>query len=72
MGRKRVERLMRCSWLQGVHRRRLCGCPRHDAALELAEDLVQRRFAAGEPDRLYLADITGHGTGQGWPTWPWC
>ena len=66
VGRKRVERLMRCHRLQGVHRRRLRGCTRRDAAAEPAEDLVQRRFTAAEPDRLYVADITQHRTGQGW------
>jgi putative transposase len=66
VGRKRVERLMRCSRLQGVHRRRLHGCTRRDAAAQPAEDLVQRRFTATEPDRLYVADITQHRTGQGW------
>ena len=66
VGRKRVERLMRCHRLQGVHRRRLPGCTRRNAAAEPAEDLVQRRFTAVEPDRLYVADITQHRTGQGW------
>jgi hypothetical protein len=66
VGRKRVERLMRCSRLQGVHRRRLRGCTRRDAAAEPAEDLVQRRFTAAEPDRFYVADITQHRTAQGW------
>ncbi len=65
VGRTRVERWMRCSRLRGVHRRRLRGCTRRDEAAEPAEDLVQR-FAAAEPDRLYVADITQHRTGQGW------
>jgi putative transposase len=29
------------------------------------DDLVQRNFTAEAPNRLYLADITEHGTGQG-------
>jgi transposase InsO family protein len=66
VGRKRVERLMRCHRLQGVHRRRLRGCTRRDAAAQPAEDLVQRRFTAHKPDRLYVADITQHRTDAGW------
>jgi putative transposase len=62
----RVERLMRCTGLQGVHRRRLRGCTRRDPAVASADDLVQRNFRPAEPDRLYVADITQHRTGQGW------
>lgn len=29
-------------------------------------DLVERDFAAAAPDRLWLADITQHQTGEGW------
>jgi putative transposase len=62
----RVERLMRCTGRQGVHRRRLSGCTRRNPAAESAADLVQRNFRAAHPDRLYVADITQHRTGQGW------
>ncbi|MFJ4874355.1 IS3 family transposase [Streptomyces sp. NPDC088745] len=34
------------------------GLPAHD-------DLVRRNFAAGRPNRLWLTDITEHGTGEG-------
>jgi putative transposase len=62
----RVERLMRCTGLQGVHRRRLRGCTRRDPAAAASTDLVRRNFRPAEPDRLYVADITQHRTGQGW------
>lgn len=57
---------MRCTGLQGVHRRRLRGCTRRDAAATPSADLVERNYRPTEPDRLYVADITQHPTGQGW------
>jgi putative transposase len=62
----RVQRLMKCTGLQGIHRRRLKGCTRRDAAAVPSDDLVNRQFTAEAPDRLYVADITQHPTGQGW------
>jgi putative transposase len=62
----RVERLMHSCGLQGVHRRRLRGCTRRDQAATPSEDLVERNFTPAEPDRLYVADITQHRTGEGW------
>jgi transposase InsO family protein len=57
VGRKRVERLMRRHRLQGVHRRRLRGCTRRDAAAEPAEDPLpgagrqqERRARGRRPD----------------------
>ena len=61
-GRKRIFRLMRAANLCGVYRRRrrhaLPAPPVHD-------DLVQRRFVADSPDRLWLTDITEHPTREG-------
>lgn len=61
-GRNRVARLMRASGLQGIYvrrkRRRCAAPPVHD-------DLVQRRFVADAPDRLWLTDITEHPTREG-------
>lgn len=62
----RVERLMRVADLQGVHRRRLHGCTRRDEAATPSDDLVERNFRPEAPDRLYVADITQHRTGEGW------
>jgi putative transposase len=66
VSRGRVGRLMKSAGLQGVHRRRLRGCTRRNEAATSSEDLVQRRFRPSEPDRLYVADVTQHRTGQGW------
>jgi putative transposase len=62
----RVERLMRSTGLQGVHRRRLRGCTRRDQAATPSDDLVERNFRPTQPDRLYVADITQHRTSEGW------
>jgi putative transposase len=62
----RVERLMRSTGLQGVHRRRLRGCTRRNQAATPSDDLVERDFRPEQPDRLYVADITQHRTSEGW------
>jgi putative transposase len=67
VGRKRVSRLMRELGLQGVSRRGKK--PRTtvpDAKAPPAPDLVERRFTADEPNRLWLADITYVPTLEGW------
>lgn len=67
VGRKRVARLMRQQGLEGVSRRgkrRRTTTP--DPAAPPAPDLVKRRFAAEQPDQLWLADITYLPTYEGW------
>jgi putative transposase len=62
IGRDQAARLMRDLGLQGVRR----GRPKRttivditaDSTAERAEDLVQRKFAAGAPDRLWVCDLT--------------
>ena len=63
---KRVWRLMRTAGICGVSRRRSQGCTRRNPADPLAPDLVQRQFTAEAPNRLWVADITQHQTGEGW------
>jgi putative transposase len=65
-GRKRVARLMRAAGLQGVHRRRRIGLTRRDPNAEPSDDLVERNFDPGEPNRLWVADITQQRTWEGW------
>ncbi|WP_338105001.1 IS3 family transposase, partial [Modestobacter muralis] len=62
-GRKRVARLMRTAGLVGVSHRR-----KHHRTGPLPavhDDLVQRRFTAEAPDRLWATDITEHPTAEG-------
>ena len=60
VGRKRVARLMRCEGLVGVSRRRGVRTTIRDRQHRPAPDLVERRFVAEAPDRLWVAFV---------PTW---
>jgi putative transposase len=63
---KRVARLMRMAGVQGLYRRRRRrGCTVRDPQAEPATDLVNRRFAASAPNRLWVTDITEHPTEEG-------
>lgn len=62
---KRVARLMRQAGIQGLYRRRRRGCTVRDPNAEPATDLVERRFTADAPDRLWMTDITEHPTAEG-------
>jgi transposase InsO family protein/transposase-like protein len=64
VGRKRIERLMRAHGIVGIHRRRR-GCTRRNPEATPADDLVDRHFDPDEPDRLWVADVTEHPTGDG-------
>jgi transposase InsO family protein len=62
VGRKRIARLMRQIGLVGVcHQRKRPG----RSAVAVHDDLVQRRFRADRPDRLWFTDITEHPTREG-------
>lgn len=67
VGRKRVERLMRASQLQGAFLRKKwrLGSTRQDPRARPALDLVERNFTAEEPNRLWVADATRIPCGQG-------
>ena len=64
-GRKRVARLMRREKLRGCLRGRRMKTTYRIALQQAAPDLVGRNFAADEPDRLWVADITYVRTGEG-------
>jgi putative transposase len=56
---KRIARLMRVNALRGVSRRRgFVLTTRRDNDRSAAPDLVQRRFEADAPNRLWVADMT--------------
>jgi transposase InsO family protein len=62
VGRKRVARLMRVLHVAGIaHRPK----KRHRPAAAVHDDLVQRKFVAEGPDRLWCTDITEHPTRDG-------
>ena len=58
VGRKRVARLLKRAGLRGVSRRKWPVTTVRVAGARPAPDLVQRRFAADGPNRLWVADIT--------------
>ncbi|MEI2809556.1 MAG: IS3 family transposase [Nocardioides sp.] len=62
-GRKRVARLMRANGLVGVGGKRKTRAT--DPTPAIHDDLVQRRFVADAPDRLWCTDVTEHPTGEG-------
>jgi hypothetical protein len=63
---KRVERLMRLHELVGMSERRRVRTtiPAEDAPP--LPDLIERRFAPGEPDVAWVGDLTYIPTGEGW------
>jgi putative transposase len=67
--RKRVARLMGQAGLQGAFLRKRWRCStRQDPRATPAPDLVDRNFKAEAPNRLWVADISRIGTGEG-PLW---
>jgi putative transposase len=64
-GRRRVARLMREDGLRGCMRGKRRSTTRPDAKAAPAPDLVDRRFLAASPDRLWLSEITYLPTRQG-------
>jgi putative transposase len=63
--RKRVARLMRQQKLRGCLRGGRMKTTYRAAVQQAAPDLVGRNFAAAEPDRLWVADITYVRSGEG-------
>ena len=63
--RKRVARLMRQAKLRGCLRGRRMRTTHRLTLRQVAPDLVGRNFAAEEPDRLWVADITYVRTKEG-------
>jgi transposase InsO family protein len=64
IGRKRVARLMRAAQISGIsHRRKHRG---FKPAPATHADLVQRRFTATAPDRVWFTDVTQHRAADGW------
>ncbi len=64
VSRKRVARLMRLHGLSGVHRRK--GRGRRGNSHLLHDDHVAGEFTQDAPNRVWMADVTQHPTGEGW------
>ncbi len=65
VGRDQTERLMRLASVQGVRRSKRVFTTKRDPAAQLPADLVQRRFTATGPRRLWVADVTYVATWSG-------
>lgn len=57
---------MRQAGLAGVKRGKKRQLTKRDASKTASPDLVERRFTAAAPDRLWVADIYQHATSEGW------
>ncbi len=66
IGRKRVERLMRQAGLSGLISKKWRSTTVRVPGVRVAEDLLDRNFAAGAPNRCWVADITYLRTWEGW------
>ena len=66
IGRKRVERLMRQAGLSGLITKKWRTTTIRVPGVRVADDLLDRNFAAGAPNRCWVADITYLRTWEGW------
>ena len=66
IGRKRVERLMRQAGLSGLIAKKWKATTVRVPGVRVADDLLDRNFAAGAPNRCWVADITYLRTWEGW------
>jgi plastocyanin len=66
ISRKRVERLMRLAGLAASPAKQWRGTTIRVPGVRVAEDLLDRKFAAGAPNRVWVADITYLRTWEGW------
>jgi putative transposase len=65
VGRKRAERLMRTAGISGSHRRRKGRTTIRVQGVRVANDLVDRKFVAAAPNRLWMSDIKEIPTWEG-------
>jgi len=66
IGRKRVERLMRQAGLSGLINKKWRATTIRVPGVRVADDLLDRNFAAGAPNRCWVADITYLRSWEGW------
>lgn len=66
VGRHKVAKLMRLARLRGCPKRRYRVTTKQDPRHWTAKNLLQQDFSAGEPNQVWVADITYIPTRQGW------
>lgn len=65
IGRDQTERLMRVAGVRGVRKSKRMFTTKSDSALQRPADLVNRRFTADGPRRLWVCDVTYVATWSG-------
>ncbi|GAA0504264.1 hypothetical protein GCM10009532_31010 [Microbacterium aurantiacum] len=65
IGRDQTERLMRLAGVRGVRKSKRVFTTKSDPALQRPTDLVNRRFTADGPRRLWVCDVTYVATWSG-------
>jgi putative transposase len=63
--KSRVERLMRDNGIRARHKRRYKATTDSNHAFAVAKNLLERKFVASEPNRVWTADMTYVWTGEG-------
>jgi putative transposase len=63
---KRIVRLMRHNGIQGIFRRRFVVTTDSEHKYPIAPNVLNRRFQAGERNRVWVTDITYIATDEGW------
>ncbi len=66
ISRKRVERVMRLAGLSASPQKKWRATTIRVPGVRVADDLLDRKFAASAPNRVWVADITYLRTWQGW------
>ena len=66
VGHNRVARLLAVHNLGAKPQKRYRVTTKSDHALAVAENLLDRRFNVGQPNRVWVSDITYIPTGEGW------
>lgn len=66
VGRKRVERLMRAANITGLAPKKKGRTTVRVPGVRVCEDLLDRNFLSGAPNRMWVADITYLRTWEGW------
>ena len=70
VGHNRVARLL-AARLGAKPRKRFRVTTKSDHDLAVAENLLDRRFAVGQPNQVWVSDITYSRPGKVGCTWPW-
>lgn len=66
VGKERVQKLMQLHGIKARSKRKYKATTDSNHSLPVAENLLQRDFSPGEPDRAWSSDITYIATDEGW------